>query len=331
MMAAATSAEPGRTTAYSPDIGWRIVWQRVGMGHTFREIAARLQISLGTAHRLYTRFAETGEVTPMIRQGILPDMRKLDNLHELYIICLLAENPSLYLKEVCQKIHATTGITVSGSTVCRVLRRNGFTRKKMVQIARQRCMEYRGAFIADILQYPTDWLVFLDETGCDNRDQIRKYGYSFIGETPVYCRFLNRGTRISTICAISQEGLLCYECITGTTNGDKFYDFVRGSLIPEMQPFPGRKSVLIMDNCSIHHVQEVKDILEATGILFLYLPPYSPDYNPVEELFSYIKYYLKNHDEIIQATGQLLDFINAAFLSVTASACKAWIKDSGYG
>ena len=82
------------------------------------------QISLGTAHRLYTRFAERGEVTP-IRPEIQPGMPKLDNLHELYIICVLAENPSLYLKEVCQKIHATTGITVSGSTVSRVLRRNG--------------------------------------------------------------------------------------------------------------------------------------------------------------------------------------------------------------
>ena len=74
----------------------------------------------------------------------------------------------------------------------------------IVQIARKRCMEYRCAFMADVLQYPTDCLVFLDETGCDN-NQIRKHGYS----TPVYCLFLNRGTRISTICAISQEGLLC--------------------------------------------------------------------------------------------------------------------------
>ena len=53
---AATSAESGRTTASSPDIDWQIVWQRVGMGLTFPEIAARLHIySLGSAHRLYTR------------------------------------------------------------------------------------------------------------------------------------------------------------------------------------------------------------------------------------------------------------------------------------
>ena len=85
--------------------------------------------------------------------------------------------------------------------------------------------------MGNILQCSTDWLVFLDETGCDNRDQIRRYGYSLIGEPPVHHRFLNRGTRISTICALSQEGLAYYKLLTATTNGDKFYDFIRGSIM----------------------------------------------------------------------------------------------------
>ena len=55
-----------------------------------------------------------------------------------------------------------------------------------------------------------------------------------------------------------------------------------------MQPFPDKHSVVIMDNCSIHHVAEVKDLIEDAGILLLFLPPYSPDYNPIEELFSYL-------------------------------------------
>ena len=55
-----------------------------------------------------------------------------------------------------------------------------------------------------------------------------------------------------------------------------------------------------MDNCSIHHVAEVKDLIEDGGILVLFLPPYSPDYNPIEELFSYLKYYLKEHEDLIQ-------------------------------
>ena len=326
-----TSAEPARTAAYSSDIGWRVVWQRAGMGLSFRDIATRLQIGLSTAHRMYKKFEETGEVAP-IKPGPRPDLHKLDEIHELYILGLLVENPGLYLKELCQYIYTATGTTVSGSTVCRVLQKNGLTRKKIVHIAKQRCIEYRGKFMAEILQYPPEWFVFLDETGADHKDHIRKFGYSLIGEPPVYHRFLGRGTRISAIAALSTEGLACYELITGTTNGEKLYDFIRGSLIPTMQPFPGKMSILIMDNCSIHHVQEVKDLLEAAGILLIFLPPYSPDYNPFEELFSYIKYYLKDHDDLIQSTSSssLRDVLNAAFQSVTADFCKAYIRDCGY-
>ena len=106
--------------------------------------------------------------------------------------------------------------------------------KKIVHIAKQRCKKYRGKFMAEILQYLPEWFVFLDETGSDHEDHIRKFGYSLIGEPPVYHRFLGCGTRISAIAALSTEDLACYELITGTTNGD---DFIRGSLIPSIASF----------------------------------------------------------------------------------------------
>ena len=239
-----TSAEPARTTPYSPDIGWRVVWQRLGMGLTFKRIATRPQIGVGTAHRLYTRYAQSGEVAPSQREA-RPLARKLDELHELFIIGLIAENPGLYLYEICQRINEATGVEVSGSTVCRVLQRNGFTRKKIVQTAKQRCTEFRGAFIAEVLQYPPEFFVWVDETGCDRRDHIQKFGYSLRGVPPVYHRLLVRGKRISAIAAMSSEGLLDVELSTGAVNADKFADFVRGSLIPNMQPFDGTKLIII--------------------------------------------------------------------------------------
>ena len=84
-----TSAEPARTAAYSSDIGWRVVWQRAGMGLSFRDIATRLQIGLGTAHRIYKKFEET-EVAP-IKAGPRPNLHKLGEIHELYILGLLVE------------------------------------------------------------------------------------------------------------------------------------------------------------------------------------------------------------------------------------------------
>ena len=80
-----TLAEPAPTAAYSPDIGWRIVWQRTGMG---RDIATRLQIG---AHRIYKKFEATGEITP-IKPGVRPNLHKLDEIHELYILGSLVEN-----------------------------------------------------------------------------------------------------------------------------------------------------------------------------------------------------------------------------------------------
>ena len=83
-----TSVGPARTTAYSTNIGWTIVWQRVGIGLTYKEIATRLQIGIGTAHRLYQKYVLTGDVAPKT-QPERPYLRKLDNMHEKLIIGLI--------------------------------------------------------------------------------------------------------------------------------------------------------------------------------------------------------------------------------------------------
>lgn len=131
------------------------------------------------------------------------------------------------------------------------------------------------------------------------------------------------------MCAITSDGVLEYEATTGSINADKFMDFIRGRLIPNMQPFPAKHSILILDNCSIHHAHahDVTTLLSSFGV---FLPLYSPDYNPIEELFSYIKYYLKAHDDIIQAVGDPLPIIHSAFQSVSKSQCDGWINHSGY-
>ena len=128
--------------------------------------------------------------------------------------------------------------------------------------------------MSQALHYPRDFFVWVDETGSDRRDQIRKFGYALRGETPVYHRFLLRGVRISAITAMCTEGVIANELTTGTVDAEKFFDFVRGELIPNMQSFPGSRSILVMDNCSVHHVQQLKDLVSNAGILLLFLPPY---------------------------------------------------------
>ena len=130
------------------------------------------------------------------------------------------------------------------------------------------------------------WLKLVDKSGCNRRDN---FGYAMRGERPAYHRFLHRGRRVSVIAALCTDGVIAVESIMSTVNGD----YVRGSLIPNMLPFDGTnpRSIGVLDNCSVHHVESVVELFRGAGILVLWLPPYSPDFNPAENAFSKVKYY----------------------------------------
>ena len=102
------------------------------------------------------------------------------------------------------------------------------------------------------------------------------------------------------------------------------------------------QSLVIMDNYSVHHVEDqVTELLRQAGIVVLFLPPYSPDLtpledlnpleplNPLEEAFGYVKGYLRKH-ELFQSIPSPIDLIKMAFDSITEKHCQAWISDSGY-
>ena len=91
----------------------------------------------------------------------------------------------------------------------------------------------------------------------------------------------------SAIARMSCTGPLDVKTVRGTVNDDTFYNFVQMHLLPHLMPFDGRNphSVVVMDNCFIHHVQEVVTSIQDVGALVHLLASYSPDYNPIEELF----------------------------------------------
>ena len=217
------------------------------------------------------------------------------------------------------------------STICRLLAEHGFTRKKVQHVALQRRMELRAAFMASVYMFSEDMFIWVDESGSDSKDQLRKYGYALCGERAVCRRLLVRGKRVSAIAALSTEGLVALELTDGSVDGDTFYDFVRGSLIPEMNPFDGCSpmSVAVMDNCSIHHTDDIAELFRSAGILLMYLPPSSPDTNPIELAFGYVKAYLKEHQDLLGFINHT-HIVHAAFNSITKEQCKGWISKSGY-
>ena len=105
-----------------------------------------------------------------------------------------------------------------------------------------------------------------------------------------------RGERISTIACISVNGLIDVMTTKGTSDGEIFYNFVQKYLLPHLMPYNGVNphSIVILDNCSIHHSPFIADMMHNVGALVLHLPPYSPDLNPIEEAFSKVKYELQS-------------------------------------
>ena len=295
------SAEPGRTQPYHLDLRWRIIYQRIGMNKSFKDIAKNLIIGQGTAHRIVSHFVATGNVNPSTRGESC--FRKLSKRNELFVIGLILNNPSMYSGEICYEINQGLGINISVSLVCNLLRDYGITQKKIRQVASQQSGALRGAFLSQCLLLDPAMIVWVDESGTDQHDSIRSYGYALQGMTPVSHRFLLRRKRINVIATMSlNDGILATEMYSSTINGDKFYYFIRGTLIPNMLPFngPNYNSVVVMDNCSIHHIEPVTSLLENAGVVTMFLPPYCPDLNPIEEVFSLVKGYLRKHNNIIQ-------------------------------
>ena len=99
-----------------------------------------------------------------------------------------------------------------------------------------------------------------------------------------------------------------------------------------MLPFDGQNpfSIVVMDNCSIHHVQPVLDAFNQAGIVVLFLPPYSPDMNPVVNVFSYVKYYLKQHDDILQMLPDIRPVLEEGIKSINSYNAQQWVSYCGY-
>lgn len=96
-------------------------------------------------------------------------------------------------------------------------------------------------------------------------------------------------------------------------------------------PFNGsnQKSIVVLDNASIHHVDQVVETIQSIGALVRFLPPYSPDMNPIEEVFAEVKQYLQANSSLFQATS-VRSMILMAFGSISIDNCNAHIVHSGY-
>ena len=176
--------------------------------------------------------------------------------------------------------------------------------------------------------------MFADESHFNQLALRRPYAWSIRGERGFCFKFSLRGEKYSLLPALSLDGILHLEVVKNAVTGDDYLRFVQG-LLPKMNKWPLPKSVLVINNTSIHNVAGIREAVEEHGAHILFLPSYSPDLNPIGMVFSTIKAWFQRYcervDEGLQSEdGEVYDIFWEAVQSITVGDAKRWYRHCGY-
>ena len=165
--------------------------------------------------------------------------------------------------------------------------------------------------------------VFLDETGAAT-NMARRYGWSPRGERLVDAAPHGHWKTTTFLAGLRSTGIIAPLVLDGPMTGEAFLAYVCQFLAPALSP----GDVVVMDNLAAHKVAGVREAITAAGASILYLPPYSPDLNPIEQVFAKIKHFLRkvaarSVETICTAIGEIL----GAF---TPDECANYFQNSGY-
>ncbi len=166
-------------------------------------------------------------------------------------------------------------------------------------------------------------LVFVDEMGT-NISLAPLYGWSRRGRRAHLKTPRNWGTNVTLLASITREGMGPCLAVEGATTREVFEAYLQHVLAPSLRP----DQVVVMDNLSAHKGGKVRELIEERGCELLYLPPYSPDYNPIEEAFSKVKALVRRAEARTRAV--LIEAIGQALWAVTARDTRGFFDHCGY-
>ena len=158
--------------------------------------------------------------------------------------------------------------------------------KKKTPGYKQRCDEKRATYREDFTVKEADGksAVYVDECGfCD--ESFRPYAYAPKGETILGLISSQRTRKTTMVAARLEETFTAFSLFEGSCNAERFNTWLEGELCPRLSS----EHLVIMDNARIHKTEHTRELIENTGAEILFLPPYSPDYNPIEHDFANIK------------------------------------------
>jgi transposase len=209
---------------------------------------------------------------------------------------LLVSRPDYYQEELQFYFLDNWHVWPHQSTISRVITSLDLTWKKAQFQAAQRSNQQRDSYLQELLDLVAEQLVFADESAASNKTLDRKYGYAPKGLPATVVREKRRTERFSLLPAYTINGFLEHPLIVrGSVDGELFVEWLIHAVLPQMNPFPEERSVLIIDNCSTHRIEAVQEVCDNAGVKLLYLPPYSPDLNPIEPAFHCLKQWMRRN------------------------------------
>jgi transposase len=167
-------------------------------------------------------------------------------------------------------------------------------------------------------------LVFLDESGVTT-EMTRRYGWGLRSERVREAVPAGHWRTLTVLAALTTEGVLASMSIESPTDGDVFLAFLEQVLAPQLQP----GHLVILDNLGAHKVDGVRQMIESRGASLLYLPPYSPDFNPIEQAWSKLKQLLRGVKA--RLVEQLEPALTQAIAAITPHDAQAFFRHCGYG
>jgi len=307
--------------AYSMDLRERVVSAMEEAGATVTQVAARFDVSRPAVVDWCDR-ARRGELVPGVPGPKGPV--KLTEADDALMRAQIAARPGITARELV----AMLSVPVTIATVCRRLIQLDLRFKKTLIAAEQRrpdvVVRRRNFGIAKRFVAPRHF-VYLDESGAKT-NMTRLYGRALGGARCIDHASLGHWKTFTMLSAIRTDGVMkdATVVIDGAMNGETFLTYVEQCLAPALRP----GDVVVMDNLASHKIKGVRETIESVGCDLWYLPPYSPDFNPIEKLWSKVKTWLR----CVSATSfdALSDAIADALNAVDAQECTNYFRSCGY-
>jgi transposase len=307
--------------AYSGDLRERLI-ATVTSGMSRCEAAEVFGVAISTAVKWMQRLRDTGSSAAKPRGGSTSRLEQ----HTERILAIISEQPDATLKEILaalgkQRIHT------SRSALDRFLGRHKITRKKKsLRAAEQKRKDVaraRRKWIREQCLLDPAKLVFIDETSV-NTSMVRLYGRCPCGVRLVDHVPFGQWKTMTFVSALRHDGMVAPMLIDGSMNGELFLAYVEQCLVPTLKP----NDIVVVDNLASHKVAGVVEAIEAAGATLRYLPPYSPDLNPIEMPYSKFKSYLR---KLAQRTVPGIRRAIRSFpSSLKGQECANYLSHAGY-